>query len=257
MMDAQRYPDDFDGIVAGAPAFSWPDDAVSDHCFTQDQLNAVKTVYAKVANESGTIYPGYPYGGENELGGWFGWVIGPEGRVEESGFPSAQYGFGTEIFKYLVFQDSTWDYSKYGFSDYFEETRHASAYLDATSADYSGFKKRNGKLIIYHGWNDLALSALSTIDHYEAVEKKDPEVREYFRLFMLPGVLHCGGGPGPAQTDWIELIRDWVENDTPPERVIVRKMKDGEVIMTRPVFPYPRKAVYDGKGDPNKECSFK
>jgi feruloyl esterase len=111
-------------------------------------------------------------------------------------------------------------------------------------------------MIIYHGWNDPALSAYATIDHYEQVKSNDPNVENYIRLFLLPGVLHCGGGPGPDQVDWIELVRDWVENGTTPERVVVSKMEEGKVVMTRPVFPYPEKAVYDGKGDPNKEESF-
>jgi hypothetical protein len=80
---------------------------------------------------------------------------------------------------------------------------------------------------------------------------------KYLRLFLLPRVLHCGGGPGPDRVDWIKLIRDWVENGQAPERVVLSKMQDGKVFMTRPVFPYPRKAVYDGKGDSNVDSSFR
>ena len=150
-----------------------------------------------------------------------------------------------------------WDYSTYEFSDFFEETRYASAYLDATSTDYVEFKKRKGKMIIYHGWNDPALSAYATIEHYKALGEKDPAISDYVRLFLLPGVLHCGGGPGPDKANWIGLLRDWVENGNAPDRVIMSKVRDGEVMMTRPVFPYPRNAVYDMKGDPNLESSFK
>ena len=112
-------------------------------------------------------------------------------------------------------------------------------------------------MIIYHGWNDPALSVYATIKHYKSAAERDPEISGYIRLYLLPGVLHCGSGPGPDRTDWIGLIRDWVENNNAPERVIMSKVRDGEIIMTRPVFPYPRKAVYDGKGDPNEESSFK
>ena len=76
------------------------------------------------------------------------------------------------------------------------------------------------------------------------------------RLFLLPGVLHCGGGDGASQVDWVALIRDWVENNNAPERVIASKTISGIVVMTRPVFPYPGEAAYDGKGDPNNESSF-
>ena len=326
MMEAQRYPEDFDGIIVGAPAFGWPafaaefiqniqaiypdpdnleepvittenlamlqkaildqcdmldgikdnilndpsacdfdfsalptcpDDMIGEECFTISQVNAIQIVYDGVVNDHGDIYPGFPLGGENEPEGWLPWITGPNEGSMRLGFPSLQFGFGTEIFKYLVFQDPDWDYSTYDFSDFFEKTRYASAYLDATSTDYSEFNKRNGKMIIYHGWNDPALSAYATIEHYEAVMKNDPEVKDYIRLFMLPGVLHCSKGPGPDKADWIGLLRDWVENGNAPDRVIMSKVRDGEVEMTRPVFPYPRKAVYEGNGDPNKESSFK
>jgi pimeloyl-ACP methyl ester carboxylesterase len=326
MMEAQRYPEDFDGIIAGAPAFNWPsmaaefiqniqaiypdpnhleepvitqknlamlqeavlaqcdeldgvkdgilndptacdfdlsalpacpDDVIGEDCFTISQLKAIQTVYGGIASDQGEIYPGFPPGGENEAGGWMPWITGPNEGSMELGFPSLQFGFGTEMFKYLFLQDPEWDYSTYDFSDFFEKTHYASAYLDATSSDYSDFKKRKGKMIIYHGWNDPALSAYATIEHYKALEARDPAIRDYVRLFLLPGVLHCSSGPGPDKTDWIGLLRDWVENGNAPDRVVMSKVKDGEVTMTRPVFPYPRKAIYDGKGDPNNESSFK
>ncbi len=325
MMEAQRYPEDFDGIIVGAPAFGWPaiaaefiqniqaiypdpdslesvitrqnlsmlqaavldqcdkldgikdnilndpsacdfdlsalptcpEDVIGEECFTIRQLKAIQTVYDGIASDHEEIYPGFPLGGENEPGGWMPWITGPNEGSMELGFPSLQFGFGTEMFKYLIFQDSAWDYSTYEFSDFFEKTRYASAYLDATSTDYSEFKKRKGKMIIYHGWNDPALSAYATIEHYKALGEKDPVISDYVRLFMLPGVLHCSKGPGPDKANWIGLLRDWVENGNAPNRVIMSKVRDGEVMMTRPVFPYPRNAVYDMKGDPNLESSFK
>ena len=111
-------------------------------------------------------------------------------------------------------------------------------------------------MILYHGWNDPALSAFQTIKHYEAVEQTDKTVQSYLRLFILPGVLHCGGGPGPGQVDWIKLIRDWVEKDVAPQRVVMSKDVKGKTVMTRPVFPYPKVTVYRGKGDTNVEGSF-
>ena len=109
---------------------------------------------------------------------------------------------------------------------------------------------------MYHGWNDPALSALATIRHYDAARAQDKDLESYIRLFLLPGVLHCGGGPGPSQADWLELVRNWVEQGLAPDRVIVTKTKGKKVTMTRPVYPYPKKAIYNGKGNPNKEDSF-
>ena len=234
-----------------------PENAVRDNCFTSTQLEAIKVVYAGVTIQKEEIYPGFPFGGENEPGGWLPWIVGPNKETMELNFPTLHFAFGTEMFKYLVFQDPNWDYSSYDFSNFSNTTRYASSYLDATSTDYSAFKNRGGKMIIYHGWNDPALSAFATIEHYNAAKKEDGEIGEYIRLFLLPGVLHCGGGPGPSQADWVELVRNWVEKGIAPERVVLSKTEDEKVFMTRPVFPYPKKAIYDGKGDPNKESSFK
>jgi len=323
MVEAQYYPDDFQGIVCGAPAFDWPgigakfiqdsqknypdpanlkkpvitkdnlrlleaevikqcdtldgikDGIVSDPrackfdfsrlpvcadnmatagCFTPTQLEAIKTVYAPLTNKQGAvIYPGYPFGAENATGGWDVWIAG-----NNPAFPvqSLHYLFSINMFKYLVFNDPAWDYSKYDFADFAKETKYAAAYLNATQTDYTGFKKLNGKMIMFHGWDDPALSAYSTISYYEDVEKKDKDVQSYIRLFLLPGVLHCNGGPGPDEVEWLTQIRDWVENGKAPERVVMSKKTAGKVVMTRPVFPYPKAAAYKGKGDPNIETSF-
>lgn len=325
MMEAQRYPEDFDGIVTGAPAFNWPaiaaefiqnskiiypdpsnlnepvitlanlkllqskileqcdaidgvkdqilndprecdfdpdllpkcpDNALGDNCFTSAQIEAIRVVYAGVTVKNMEVYPGFPLGGESEQGGWQAWIVGPNEGTMQLNFPSLHFGFGTEMFKYLIFNNPNWDYSSYDFSNFSEETKYASAFLDATSTDYSGFKNRGGKMIIYHGWNDPALSALATIEHYNSAKEKDNNLEDHIRLFLLPGVLHCGGGPGPSQTNWIELVRNWVEKGIAPERVVVSKKKGKKDVMTRPVFPYPKTATYDGKGDTNKESSF-
>jgi feruloyl esterase len=202
-------------------------------------------------------YPGFPLGGEGETAGWAPWITGSAESLKKTSYPASQASFGIESYKYLILQDPDWNYLNYNFTGYEKEISYASAYLDAISVDYSGFKQRNGKLIIWHGWNDPALSANSTIDHFKAVKTYDPGIRDYMRLFLFPGVLHCSGGRGPSEVDWIALIRDWVENNRAPERVIVSKTVGNKVTMTRPVFPYPDEAVYDGKGDPDNEASFK
>lgn len=324
MVEAQEYPDDFNGIVAGAPAFNWPAigakfiqgcqnnypnptdlskpvitnenlkllqeyilrqcdemDGVKDrilnnpreckidfsklplcpnekpdgNCFTRQQLVAIKSVYSPVVVDNKPVYPGFPFGLEAEEGSWDVWISGTSPFLEKA--PSLHYMFGTNMFKYLVYNDPSWDYSRYDFNNFFEETRYASAYLDATQTDYRGLKKANGKMIIYHGWNDPALSALATIQHYEEAMQKDSDLHSFIRLFMLPGVLHCEGGTGPDNIDWVKLIREWVEDEKPPERIVLSKLEQGETIMTRPVFPFPKVTVYNGKGDTNLEENFK
>ena len=203
---------------------------VSDDCFTSKQLEAIKAVYARPVDQEIEIHPGFPVGGENDPNGWMKWIVGPNPRTIKMGFPSAQFAIGTEMYKYLVFQDPDWDYSSYDFSGFSDNTRYASSYLDGTSTNYSAFKKRGSKMIIYHGWSDHALSALATINHYETAQKEDEEIRKYIRLFLLPGVLHCSGGPGPSETDWVLLIRNWVEKGIAPDRVVLSKVQDEKVM---------------------------
>jgi feruloyl esterase len=320
-MEAQRYPEDFDGIVAGAPAFSWPAtgakaikecqtnypnaknssepiitadnlkllqeivlrqcdklDGLNDNilnepskchidftklpicqgeisgkdCFTKNQLVAIRAIYDPLTVNDKLIYPGFPFGLEAEPGGMDLWITGTSPFLK----PSAHNYFGQGIFKYLVFNDPNWDYTKYDFENFFQETKYASSYLDATSIDYTGLKNRKGKMIMFHGWNDPAVSAYSTVQHYEGAMKLDKDLQSYIRLFLLPGVLHCAGGRGPDNIDWVKLIQDWVEKGNAPERVIFSKIVDGKVAITRPVYPYPKVATYSGKGDANQEKSF-
>jgi len=324
MVEAQLYPDDFNGIVAGAPAFSWPAigakfiegcknnypnpsdvsmpvitndnlrllqdyvlrqcdnlDGVSDriindprdcnidfsklplcpdnkagtNCFTQEQITAIKSIYSPVMVDNKMVYPGFPVGLEAEVGSWDTWISGTSPFLQKA--PSLHYMFGTNMFKYLVYNDPSWDYRKHDFKNFFEETSYASAYLDATQTDYSGLKKAKGKMVMYHGWNDPALSAYATIQHYEEAMKKDKDLQAYIRLFLLPGVLHCGGGTGPDNVDWVKLIQDWVENNKAPERIVLSKLEKGTAVMTRPVFPFPKLTIYNGKGDVNLEKNFK
>ncbi len=325
LIEAQRYPEDFDGIVAEAPIIDWPatgaemvqntkilypqpenieqavlsqhhlqllQDAVLEQCdeidgladqiindprdcnfdftklpscngiakdkscFTTAQVAAIKTIYRGPTNQNGQIYPGFPLGCENAEGGWFPWIVGPSDWSMNLNFPSLQFAFGTEMFKYLIYHDPDWNYATYDFSTFHKDTRFAASFLNATNTDYSAFKARGGKMIIWHGWGDPALSALTAIEHYEEAKKKDQQLMDYIRLFLLPGVTHCGGGPGPDRADWLEVVREWVEKGTAPKRVVVSKVKNEKVEMSRPVFPYPAKAAYSGNGDPNRESSF-
>lgn len=321
MMEAQYYPNDFDGIVAGAPAFGWPaigakfnsinqknypdpndlkpvltsdnlkllqeyvfkqcdnldglaDKIITDPrdckidlgklpmcpnnkagagCFTKEQIAVIKAVYEPLIIDQKIVYPGFPVGLEAEPDSWDAWITGTAAPQQ----PSLHFMFGTQMFKYLVFNDPNWDYSKYDFKKYFQETTFASSFLDATQTDYSEFKKSNGKMIMFHGWNDPALSAYATIDHYEAALKKDKELNSYIRLFMMPGVLHCGGGTGCDNVDWVGLIQAWVEKNQAPERIISSKVVQGKTIGTRPLFPYPKVTVYSGSGDAKDEKNYK
>jgi len=325
MMESQRYPTDFDGIVAGAPAFDWPglgavnlrtqqamfpdpgslalpvvtpelrallaksiregcdsidglEDGIVDDprqckfdyrtlprcveelpsadCVTTAQLHALDAIYGGPRVGERQLYPGFPFGGENDAGGWDRWITGGKDALGP-GVPNLHYAFGTQMYKYLIFDDPEWDYSSYDFAQWDEETKAAADLLNATSTDLHELAEAGGKLILWHGWSDSALSALGTIRYYEALERADPKVRDYSRLFLLPGVLHCSGGPGPDRVDWLDAIAAWVEKSTPPERLLATKPgSGGEPELSRPLCPYPQVARYDGSGDPRQEESF-
>lgn len=317
MMEAQRYPADFDGIVAGAPAFNWTgiaamvveiaqaiypdpnhldhpvlDDAalqslangILDQCDAQDglkdgiienpgivrfdlskvsgltaeQRKATEAVFRGAYKGSRLIYPGFTPGAECVPGQWKAWLVGPIAPLlEKDHVPDLSFAFGTQIFKYLIFDNPDWDYSTYNFSNFQKDTRLPGSFLNATNADLRPFKNRNGKLILWHGWADTALPPQATIDYYREVQAHDPNATNYCRLFMIPGCCHCGGGPGASEVDWVSAIVDWVEHGKAPDRLIASRTVDGKVVMTRPLYPYPDYAVYNGKGNPDKAQNFR
>src|SRR3990170_5763278 len=149
------------------------------------------------------------------------------------------------------------DYATYDLARWREDTAEVARYLNATDPDLTRFKASRGKLILSHGWADPALNPLSTIAYYDRMQARDPDLRDYARLFMMPGVLHCGGGPGPDVVDWFTLIAEWVEHGRPPARVIAQKRgADGRILNARPLCPYPQRAVHDGKGSVTDAGSY-
>jgi feruloyl esterase len=170
--------------------------------------------------------------------------------------PSVQAMFVTEGAKYFLFGDSTWDYSRYKGS-LTRDAKRWVAILDADNPDLSRFAKRKGKLILWHGWSDPALNPVATIDYYKQVLARDPRAWEYVRLFMEPGVLHCGGGPGPSDARWLKNISDWVERGQAPDQVVATKVDStGKTIRTRPLCAFPKRAVHTGKGSTDDAASF-
>jgi len=314
-MEAQRFPEDFDGIVAGAPAFNWtalaaqmvrnmqaafPDPASTTSMFTTAELKMVegkvleacdagdgvrdgvmedprrckfnvdsvplnpkqravlKSIYGPITIGEDQIYPGQPFGGEGDNAGWPLWITGG-GTVPGGvgiGGPSLRFAFGTGIFRYLVFNDPAWEYSKYDLANWKKDTALAASYLNATDPSLDAFKSRGGKLILWHGWSDPALTPLASIQYHEQVYARDANASDYFRTFLLPGVLHCAGGAGPDNVDWSSAISNWVEKGQAPQRVIAKKMASGAVARSRPVCAYPQKAEYKGSGSTDDEANF-
>jgi feruloyl esterase len=147
--------------------------------------------------------------------------------------------------------------------------------LNATNPDLRAFKNRGGKLIIYHGWNDAAISAGSTVDYYNGLVARmgANDTGSFVRLYMVPGMQHCSGGPGATsfgqtavadgdpESNIGKALERWVERGVAPSRIIATKYKVDNapasgVIRTRPLCPYPQVAVYNGSGSTDEAANF-
>lgn len=341
LMEAQRYPEDFDGIIAGAPANDWSNhftgfvwneqallkdpaslippeklrtiqkavlaacddrDGVKDglledprschfdpavltckaadssECLTPPQVVALKKIYdgPKNPRTGKQIYPGYPPGHEAIPGAWQPWIIAsPQEK-------SIQIMFGNSFYGQAVFEDPQWNFRTLNFDTHVTlAAEKAGTVLNSTNPDLRSFRAHGGKLIQYHGWADAAIAPAGSIEYYEKVLSffstypdarigKRP-VSEFYRLFMVPGMGHCGGGIGPnsfgngsnrfssdPERDLISALERWVEKGVAPERFIGTGTATGDPAktLTRPLCPFPQVARYNGSGDPNEAASF-
>jgi feruloyl esterase len=133
--------------------------------------------------------------------------------------------------------------------------------LDAANPDLHRFQAHGGKLIMYHGWADPLLSPFNTLNYYDSVVRTmggQQATDGFLRLFMVPGMEHCRGGPGPNTFDAVASLDDWVEHGVPPERIVAaHEGADGkQVDRTRPLCRYPQVARYKGTGSTDEAASF-
>jgi hypothetical protein len=332
LMEAQRFPDDFDGILAGAPANAWSrllaagvdvtrsllsnpegyisstklpaitaavmtacdaqdglkDGIVGDprnchfepsvllckseesrSCLTQAQIASLKKLYGGGQNSQGrTLFPGLIPGSEDP--GWAEWVIGFG--------PGGSFGtvYTENYFRYMVYHDPAWNVLSANVDEAAQRADEKTAEaLNATDPDLHRFSDRGGKLILYHGWNDQAISPWGTIAYYNSVVSKmgRAKTQPFMRLYMVPGMQHCFGGPGATSFGQLgtttakgpehgvyTALEEWVENGTAPGNLIGTKYRGNEpakgVLMTRPLCAYPAVARYQGSGDPNDATNW-
>jgi feruloyl esterase len=238
-------------------------------CLTQPQLNALKALYGGSKNSEGEVFfPGFSMGNETS---WREWVVGED--------PEASLGarFVRNNFRYIVTGDSRWNALTADIDAILRLSKARSAAdLDSANPDLNGFAARGGKLILYHGWNDPAISPGSTVNYYQAVRRTlgDQKADSFVRLYMVPGMEHCANGPGPSafgqfgmetakgpKYGLFDSLQDWVEKGSPSPDVVATKYEPGEggarkVVMTRPLCAYPKTAKYNGTGDTNDAASF-
>jgi hypothetical protein len=334
LMEAQRYPADYDGILAGDPANNWTPlvatgvadtqaltldpasfippakipaisaavlkacdelDGVrdgilndprqchfdpvtmqckagedTDQCLTASQAAALKKIYAGLRDAKGReLFPGFLPGAEDGPGGWELWITGPAPGK------SVMAILGRGFFSNMVYEDPAWNYRSFtvegGLKAEQEKTANA---VDAVDANLGPFKARSGKLIMYHGWNDPAIPALSTVNYYESVvaQMGQRDVDSFLRLYMVPGMQHCYNGPGADSFGQFgrlpnddprhsadAALEQWVETGTAPGTIIASKYSSDDrqhPKMTRPLCVYPQAAKYKGKGDTNDAANF-
>jgi feruloyl esterase len=309
LMEAQRYPGDFDAIVAGSPGLNWTgrsmqaiwvaqgthkdeasslprtkfaaihaaaleacdaldgikdgviDDPTRCHfdpkvmeckgadeptCLTSAQVESVRRIYSDVINvrTKQEVFPAHEPGSE------MGWntMAGPN-----------VFGLGADMFKFVVFKDPDWDYKSFNFDSDIDATLKEAGDLNAMNPNIKPFIDRGGKMIQYHGWADPQISPRSSVEYYKAVldtQGGASKVMGSYRLFMEPGMAHCGGGDGPNTFDMLTALEQWKEQGKAPDQIIASHSTGGKVDRTRPLCPYPQVAKYKGTGSTDEAANF-
>jgi len=310
MVELQRYPADYDGVIAGDPVYDsshiqgtqlwlWqifhkdeasnipPEklallhsavleacdalDGVKDgvledptrcgydpalleckhgdgpDCLTGPQVEAAKQSYVGPVNpKTGQpVWPGREWGSE------IGWV-------NHSGKEPSSYA--ADVYRYVVFQNPHWDYRNFDFErDVPLAEKALKETMDSVNPDLRPFFEHDGKLIQYHGWNDPGVAPQGSVNYYRAVAAKTGglgALSDRYRLFMVPGMGHCGGGDGTSTFNMIGALEQWVEDGHAPDSIPASRLRNGAVDRSRPLCPYPQVAAYKGSGSTDEAANF-
>jgi feruloyl esterase len=218
-------------------------------CLTAAQIHTVEIIYAPVERNGTPFFPGWPVGAEP---GWTPWFTSPNGR-------GVQWNFGETYLKNIAFgrPNPNYDWLTFNIGTDLDRIQSSQSLLDATNPDLSRFKARGGKIVGYFGWADPALNPLMGVGYYENVTKTmGPSTADFYRLFMVPGMAHCGGGAGTSTFDALTPLVQWVEHGATPAAIPASRVVDGKVVRTRPLCPYPQTAIYKGTGSTDDAANF-
>ncbi len=310
LKEAQRFPLDFDGVIAGAPGNNWTGraiesmwiaqavhkdeasyippakytlihnavveacdsiDGVKDGiledptrcqfdpkvleckgpdestCLTAPQVVAARKIYSGAINPrtNRQIFPGLEPGSE------LGWAV----------LAGTQpFAIGDDYFKYVVFKDPSWDFKTLNFdSDVSLAEKLDNGLINAADPNLKPYFGHGGKLLQYHGWSDWQISPLNSVHYYQSVLEAlggASKVQDSYRLFMAPGMGHCGGSEGPNTFDMVSALEQWVEKSQPPAQIVASRSKNGKVERTHPLCPYPQVAKYKGAGSTDDAVNF-
>jgi feruloyl esterase len=185
---------------------------------------------------------------------WMGAIV-----AAQPGGKPADLNLAEGVLRYLILDppQPEYDFMKFDYDRDVALVDRWSKLADAKDADLSRFRKSGGKLIMTYGWADTILQPMMGVDYYEAVMAKNGRnTSDFARLFMMPGVAHCGGGIGPDRNDAVTAVIDWVEKNKAPDSLLASKVTNGAVVRTRPLCPYPQVARYKGQGSIDEAANF-
>lgn len=219
-------------------------------CLSTGEIKAFEKIYGGMRwNDGRKIIDGPAYGSEGAPGNWGAWITGPVPALA-----------GQEFYRWMVYDEPNWNVDSFDMNrDYGAALARSVPVINAGNPDISAFTRRGGKLIIYQGWDDPVITPESTIRYVEdARQRIGRKGADQVQLFMVPGMAHCGGGPGATSFDMQKPLEDWVERGVSPERILATKpdVPAGQPPFTRPLCPWPKTARYTGKGSIRDAANF-
>ena len=237
-------------------------------CLTPPEVRAVDKIWTgpdQTVHAQG-YYPPFEPGGEAD-----GWPSSISPEPPPAPQTDNHEVLGVSFMRNFVFDNPNWAFQSFNWSidpAYVDNKevvpgKTLSEVLNSVDPDLSEFRERGGKLIQYHGFSDPEVPPLTSINYFESAATHPGEslnrIHDFYRLFMVPGMNHCQGGPGANVFDMLTPLDQWVEQDSAPDRILATHYVNNDpaqgVAFTRPLCSYPQEATYVG-GNPNDAANF-